>query len=163
MKIEFLKEYSNTNGVLNTIELLANEYNLMLSNVTFSIRPNAENGLLLTTEGVLGTQNIQNITIPQNVFSFNIETILALLSHEIHHVQQRTQEPIIHNKYEREFQAYYEGVFPNKFSHLPAVSENLRKQFAQKALHYFNGFEIGSELYVRYLSCKYMLEEYLIN
>ncbi len=163
MTSEFLKDYSNKHGVLKTIEVLAGEFNLLLPNVTFSIRPNAEVGLLLTTEGVLGVKEIQNITIPENVFSFNVETILSLLSHEIHHVQQRTHVPIVYNKYEREFQAYYEGVFPFKFIQLPAISDNLRKQFAQKALHYFNGFEVGSELYVRYLSDKYRLEEYLIN
>lgn len=156
-----IKEVAKAEGVLVAMKKLAISHGLNIDNVNLAIRPNAAEGIVLTTEGVVGQGAIQTITIPENVFEFKMEAVLALFAHELYHVEQRSAQPIVHNKYEREFQAYYEGVFPTKFAHLPANSIALRKHFAEKALHYFQGFEPGSVLFVQYLSQKYKLEEYL--
>ncbi len=117
--------------------------------------------LVLTTEGDFGKAKPQIIRVPENLFEFPMEMVVNMLAHETYHVAQKTADNPLLDKNEREFQAYYEGVFPEKFAHLPPCPLWLKKQLAQQALRYFAMMQPYSVMYFNYLSQKYRLEEFL--
>lgn len=105
--------------------------------------------LLLTAEGVLGGP--QTINIPRNLFDFDLSIVLNMLAHEMLHVKQKKAGAVVEDKNEREFQAYYEMLFHQVFPQIPDAPDFNRKQFAQKALEYYNRMEEGSDLKLKYL------------
>ena len=80
--------------------------------------------------------------------------MLNLLAHEMIHVGQKTKENSIEDKNEREWQAYYEMLFHEKFPQIPEVSDFHKRFFAKKSLEYYNRMGEGSELQLKYANQK---------
>ena len=93
-------------------------------------------GLLLTAEGT-EESGIQ-IRVPRNILDFDLALIANLLMHEMYHVYQRTGKDQIKVREEREWQAYHEMIFHEKFPHIPNLDNFYVKQFGNKALTYYN-------------------------
>ena len=117
------------------------------------------NSMLLTAEGALGAP--QKIMIPRNLFDFDLSIVLNMLAHEMLHVKQKKPGAVVEDKNEREFQAYYEMLFHEVFPQIPDAPDFNRKQFAQKALDYYNRMEEGSELKEKYSAKKVQVETLL--
>ena len=117
------------------------------------------NSILLTTEGVLGGS--QKIMIPRNLFDFDLNLVLNMLAHEMLHVKQKKKGAVVEDKNEREFQAYYEMLFHTVFPQIPDAPDFNRKQFAQKALEYYNRMDEGSDLKLKYAEQKMQVEDLL--
>ena len=115
--------------------------------------------ILLTAEGSLGGP--QKIMIPRNLFDFDLNLIVNLLAHEMLHVKQKKAGQVVEDKNEREFQAYYEMLFHKIFPQIPDAPDFNRKQFALKALEYYNRMEDGSELKEKYAAQKHEVEQLL--
>jgi hypothetical protein len=115
--------------------------------------------ILMTTEGNFG--EVQKIVIPKNTFEFPLPLILNLLAHEMLHVIQRTTQPYITDKNEREWQAYYEMLFHKIFPKVPENSSFHQEFFARKALEYYNRMEEGSALQHKYAAQKKEVEKVL--
>lgn len=127
----------------------------------FEFREKAEPSMIvLTTEGNFGEQQI--IRIPENSFQFPLPLMICLIAHEMVHVRQKTRQPFVMDKNEREWQAYYEMLFRKLFPNIPEVSNHYKKGFAQKAFDYYNRMGEGSELQLKYYHQKKEVEE-LIN
>ena len=115
----------------------------------FEYRDKADPSMVLfTTEGDFGKQQI--IRIPENAFQFPLPLMLSLLAHEMVHVRQKTREPFVLDKNEREWQAYYEMLFRKVFRAIPEISTFHKKAFAHKALEYYNRMGENSELQKKY-------------
>lgn len=116
-------------------------------------------GLLLTAEG--NEENGISIHIPKNILDFDLALISNLLMHEVYHIYQRTGEEIITTREEREWQAYYEMIFHEKFTQLPELSKFYQIQFAKKALTYYKTMNL--ELKEKYLDQKLKIDNLLEN
>lgn len=92
-------------------------------------------GLLLTAEGT-ETTGI-TIKVPRNILDFDLALVANLLMHEMYHVFQRSGKNQVETREEREWQAYYEMIFHEKFPNIPPLSDFYCKQFANKALSYY--------------------------
>jgi hypothetical protein len=161
---EKAKVVSENVGLENATEDILSAFGLLPQNIKIAQKPNDNpKTLVLTTEGEFGLHATQTIRIPANLFEFPKEMVLHMLAHETYHVRQKTAINPIFDKNEREFEAYYEGVFPKHFAHLPSCPKWLKKQFATQALRYFGMIEPFSVLYFRFLTQKYQLEEYLLT
>lgn len=115
--------------------------------------------ILMTTEGDFGQPQI--IRIPENTFEFPLPLMLSLLAHEMVHVRQKTREPYVLDKNEREWQAYCQMLFGTVFPNLPEISNYHKKFFASKALEYYNRMEGGGELQQKYATQKQEVESLL--
>jgi hypothetical protein len=123
----------------------------------FELREKAEPTMIvLTTEGDFGKQQI--IRIPENTFQFPLPLMICLIAHEMVHVRQKTRQPFVMDKNEREWQAYYEMLFKKIFPNIPAVSNFHKKSFAKKAFDYYNRMGEGSELQTKYAEQKKEME-----
>ncbi|MBL7887786.1 MAG: hypothetical protein JNJ52_13645 [Flavobacterium sp.] len=128
----------------------------------FELREKAEPSfILMTTEGEFGQPQI--IKIPENTFSFDFVLMLNLLAHEMVHVIQKTTQPYIEDRNEREWQAYYEMLFHKIFPQIPQPSLFHRKLFAKKAIEYYNRMEKGGELQQKYADQKEEVEQLLLS
>ena len=128
----------------------------------FEFREKAEPSMIvLTTEGNFGEQQI--IRIPENTFQFPLPLMISLIAHEMVHVRQKTRQPFVMDKNEREWQAYYEMLFRNLFPNIPEVSNHYKKSFAQKAFDYYNRMGEGSELQAKYAEQKKEVEELIAS
>ena len=126
----------------------------------FEYREKADPSMVLfTTEGDFGKQQI--IRIPENAFQFPLPLMLSLLAHEMVHVRQKTREPFVLDKNEREWQAYYEMLFRNIFPEIPEISTFHKKAFAHKALEYYNRMGENSELQKKYAEQKKEVDVFL--
>ena len=115
----------------------------------FEFRERADPSMVLfTTEGDFGKQQI--IRIPENAFQFSLPLMLSLLAHEMVHVRQKTREPFVLDKNEREWQAYYEMLFRKIFPSIPEISAFHKKAFANKAIEYYNRMGENSDLQKKY-------------
>lgn len=149
-------------SVTSKINEILNSYGLGNELISIDIKPNdLPKTLVLVTDGTLGIGQKQVIKVPENIFEFPMEMVLSMLAHECYHVAQKTVEPIVYDKNEREFQAYYEGVFPEKYKYLPVCPHWMKKQWANQALRYYNMMPVFSVLQFKYLTEKYRIEEYL--
>lgn len=126
----------------------------------FEFREKAAGLIVLTTEGDFGKQQI--IRIPENAFQFPLPLMICLMAHEMVHVRQKTRQPYVMDKNEREWQAYYEMLFRKIFTNIPEISNFHKKAFANKAFDYYNRMGEGSELQAKYAQQKKEVED-LIN
>jgi hypothetical protein len=147
--------------VINAVYWLLKKYNLNNKNLKgFEFRESAKpDFILMTTEGDFGQPQI--IRIPQNTFEFPLELMLVLITHEMVHVNQKTQKPYVLDKNEREWQAYYEMNFHTQFPQIPEISNFHKKFFANKGLEYYNRMGKGSELQQKYAHQKKQVEDFI--
>ena len=138
---------------------LLKEFDIQDSNLKeFALREKAEPSyILLTTEGDFGEKQI--IRIPENVFEFPLPLILSLLTHEMVHVRQKSHQPYVLDKLEREWQAYYDMLFHNIFPNFLEVSNFHKRLFAEKAYSYYKRMGEGSELQAKYANQKKEIED----
>lgn len=146
---------------LKAANWLLKTYNLEDENFAgFEFREKANpDFILMTTEGDFGQPQI--IRIPENTFEFPLPLMLCLLAHEMVHVRQKTQQPYVTDKNEREWQAYFQMLFGTVFPNLPEISNYHKKFFANKALEYYHRMEAGGELQQKYASQKQQVDTLL--
>ena len=126
----------------------------------FEFREKADPSMVLfTTEGDFGKQQV--IRIPENAFQFPLPLMLCLLAHEMVHVRQKTREPFVLDKNEREWQAYYEMLFRKVFPSIPEITTFHKKAFAHKAIEYYNRMGENSELQKKYAEQKKEVDVFL--
>ncbi len=159
---ENIKALAAERGVLKAAEVLLKKYKLLPENVELALKPNdAHKQLVVTTEGDFGKDLKQIVRIPENLFDFPMDMVVNMLAHEMQHISQKTGDELVLDKNEREFQAYYEGVFPKLFAHLPPSPNWLKKQLANQALRYYNQMGDGSILQEKYAEKKDQLQQLL--
>ena len=128
----------------------------------FEYREKADSSMVLfTTEGDFGKQQI--IRIPENAFQFPLPLMLSLLAHEMLHVRQKTREPFVLDKNEREWQAYYEMLFRKIFPLIPEISNFHKKAFANKAIEYYNRMGKDSLLQQKYAEQKVEVDAFITS
>lgn len=115
--------------------------------------------IVLTTEGEVG--EAQTIMIPRNLFDFDFNLVINLLAHEIVHIKQKTQEPLVFDKNEREFVAHYEMLFHTIFPQVPEMSDFHKDWFGNRALAYYNRMYAGGDLQKKYEKQKSEIESLL--
>lgn len=157
--LSHIEEYKKFGQTIDAARFLLHSYGLEDENLEgFGYRNDDKpNAIVVTTEGELGT--FQKIMIPKNLFNFDLSLVLNLLAHEMLHVKQKTHEPFVENKNEREFQAYYEMLFHNHFPQIPDAPDFNRKQFCEKATEYYKRMGEGSILQQKYAEQKKQVEE----
>jgi len=153
-----IAEFHNNGKTAEAAQWLLNIFDIQDANLKgFEFREKAEPSyILMTTEGEFGQPQI--IRIPVNVFQFPLPLILCLLSHEMVHVRQKTRQPFVMDKNEREWQAYYEMLFRKIFPNVIEISNFHKKFFAGKAIEYYNRMGEGSELQAKYAEQKKEVE-----
>lgn len=150
-------DYLNKNKlVIEALYEIMNQFGLKHSSFTgFGFREELNpKGLLLTAEGTEQT-GIQ-IKVPRNILDFDLTLVVNLLMHEMYHVYQRSGENQIIDREEREWQAYYEMIFHEKFPDIPKLSDFYIIQFGKKAISYYN--RMTDELKSKYLHQKEKVE-----
>jgi hypothetical protein len=161
---DFYKHQASQSSVLEACTALLKDNGLPVEKVSLELKPNdAPKNLVVVTEGEFGPDKPQTIKVPDNIFDFPPEMVLNMLAHEFHHVDQKTALEPVMDKNEREFQAYFEGVFPTRTPQLPQSPNWLKKQLVAQALRYFGMMEDGGPLQAKYLTQKYLLEEWLLE
>jgi hypothetical protein len=151
--------YKSHNQILEAAEYIIRSFHLDNDNLEgFGLRDDEKpNYVVVTTEG--NFRELQKIMIPKNLFDFDLNLVLNLLAHEMLHVRQKTEEPVVEDKNEREWQAYYEMLFHKNFPQIPDAEDFNRKQFAEKAFEYYKRMGEGSELQLKYADEKKRVEE----
>jgi hypothetical protein len=160
--IEFTIKIFHKNGLtVDAAELLIREYELSHPNFKgIELREKAKpDFILMTTEGEIGQTQI--VKIPKNTFEFPLILMLNLLAHEMLHVRQKSPEIALHDRNEREWQAYYEMLFHNNFPLVPDLSDYYKKAFANKGLSYYKKMGEDSELQIKYADQKNQVEDLL--
>lgn len=114
-------------------------------------------GLLLTAEGTDETGI--SIHVPKNILDFDLSLIANLLMHEVYHIAQRTGEHQVLTREEREWQAYYEMIYHDKYPHIPRLSAYYLHQFGEKALSYYQ--RMDDVLKRKYFTQKLEVEQLL--
>jgi hypothetical protein len=117
--------------------------------------------ILMTTEGQFGEPQI--LRIPENTFEFPLPLMLSLLKHEMVHVLQKTVQPYIEDKNEREWQAYYDMNFHNIYPEIVEISNFHKLFFAKKGLEYYNRMGEGSALQAKYADQKIAVENLIAS
>lgn len=157
-----VKKIADEKGVLSATETMLKKYKILPKNLELALKPtDAAKQLVVTTEGDFGKDLLQIVRVPENLFEFPMEMVVNMLAHEMLHINQKTGDEPVTDKNEREFQAYYEGVFPEFFIDLPSCPNWLKKQLANQAIRYFNQMGEGSELQTKYAERKQKLEVFL--
>jgi hypothetical protein len=103
------------------------------------------------------------VKIPRNLFDFNLDLVLNMVTHEMLHVRQKDPNSLVEDKNEREFQAYYEMLFHKIFPQIPELSPFYIKQFGGKALEYYKRMGEGSELQTKYAEQKKEVEDLIAS
>jgi hypothetical protein len=154
-----LEAYKEHNQILDAANFIISSFQLENENFEgFGLRDDEKpNYIVVTTEGDF--RGLQKIMIPKNLFDFDLSLVLNLLAHEMLHVRQKTQEPIVEDKNEREWQAYYEMLFHKNFPQIPDAPDFNRKQFAEKAFEYYKRMGEGSALQQKYADEKKEVEK----
>lgn len=163
-KITSKIEKLNTEGkTIDAAQWLLKKFDIEDENLKgFELREKAEpNFILMTTEGDFGGE--QTIRIPENTFEFPLPLMLCLIAHEMVHVRQKTREPFVMDRNEREWQAYYEMLFKKIFPNVLEISTFHKKFFANKALEYYNRMEAGGELQLKYADQKKEVEDLIAS
>ncbi|NJN55885.1 MAG: hypothetical protein HC804_14755 [Anaerolineae bacterium] len=75
--------------------------------ITF--REAIQKNIVLTTEGLIGENEKQEIRVPENIFDFPLDFVLHLLAHEFVHIEQRARLNYYATREEREFEATRQG------------------------------------------------------
>lgn len=157
--ISHIQAYKDHHQILDAANFLLHSFGLEDDNFAgFDFRDDEKpNFVVVTTEGDFG--GLQTIRIPRNLFDFDLSLILNLIAHEMLHVQQKTKKPFVEDKNEREFQAYCEMLFHNRFPQIPDAPLFNQKQFCEKAIEYYNRMENGGKLQQKYAEEKILVEE----
>ena len=160
-QLQIVNSFHELGETIAAAQFLIDEYGLIHPNFKgFELREKAKpDFILMTTEGVFGEPQI--IRIPENTFEFPLPLMLNLLMHEMIHVAQKTPENTIHDKNEREWQAYYEMLFHLQFPKIPELSNFHKRFFANKAVEYYNKMGEGSQLQVQYANQKLQIDKLL--
>lgn len=167
MKFEKIKTkieaFHNEGKTIEAAEWLLKMFDVQDDNLKeFAVREKADPSyILLTAEGDFGEQQV--IRMPENVFEFPIPLVLTLLTHEMVHVRQKTREPYVLDRLEREWQAYYEMLFHKIFPNFLEVSNFHKKFFAEKAFSYYQRMGEGSELQIKYADQKKEIEDLIAS
>ena len=156
-----LNAYKANNQLLDAAEFLMRSYGLEDDYFSgFELKElDAPNTIVVTTVGEFG--DFQKIRIPENIFDIDLNLTLNLFAHEMLHVKQKTQKPIVEDKNEREWQAYYEMLFHKIFPQIPDSPDFSRKGFAQNALEYYRRMGENSDLQKKYATQKTEVEQLL--
>nr|WP_309755598.1 hypothetical protein [Flavobacterium sp.] len=149
-QLQIVHSFHEMGETIAAAQFLIEEYRLTHPNFKgFELREKAKlEFILMTTEGALGEPQI--IRIPENTFEYPLHLMLNLLLHEMIHVAQKMPENTIHDKNEREWQAYYEMLFHEQYPQVPELSQFHKRFFANKALEYYNRMGEGSSLQIKY-------------
>lgn len=156
-----INAYKENNQILDCARFVIHSFGLENNNLEglYFIGNGEPNSILLTTNGDFG--ELQQVMIPKNLFDFDFHLVVNVLAHEMLHVRQKTQNPPMEDKNEREFQAYREMLFHEIFPQIPEVPDFNKKEFAEKALIYYKRMGEGSELQLKYANQKKEVEDYL--
>ena len=148
--ISHIEAYKSHGQIIDAAEYVLRTFGLEDANLQgFEYREEVkDNYLVITTEGEFG--ELQKIRLPLNFFDYNLALAVNLLAHEMIHVRQKTREPYVLDKNEREWQAYTENLFHKEFPQVPDAPLFNQKQFAQNALMYYNRMEKDGELQLKY-------------
>jgi hypothetical protein len=129
---------------------------------TFELREKAEaKYILMTTEGTFGFPQV--IRIPENTFEFEFTLMLNLIAHEMIHVAQKAPGNFVEDRYEREWQAYYEMLFHKTYPQVPDVPKHQQIFFANKALDYYRKMGEGSSIQEKYAEQKKEVEDFVAS
>jgi hypothetical protein len=167
MKFEKLTSKINAFHVdgktIDATHWILKKFNLETSNLkAIELREVAKpDFILMTTEGQFGKPQI--LRIPENAFEFPLPLMLSLLKHEMVHVRQKTVQPFIEDKNEREWQAYYDMNFHNIFPEIVEISNFHKTFFAKKGLEYYARMGEGSELQAKYAEQKKAVENLIAS
>lgn len=145
-----IENFKTNDQVISGLQYLLQEFELEHPNFGgFGFR-NEQNSksIVITTEGILGQKPI--VKCPPNILDFDLILVLNLLLHEMTHVHQYQLENIVHDKNEREWQAYYEMIFHIKHPQIPMLSNYHQLYFAEKALVYYSRMGETSDLQKKY-------------
>ena len=148
--LDHIETYRANDQIADAAYFLLRSYGLESENLKgFEFRKDEQpNYIVLTTEGNFDEPQI--IRIPRNLFTFKLEIVVNLMAHEMLHVKQKTAQPNVLDKNEREWQAYHENLFHEVFPQVPEAPLFNQKQFAEKALEYYKRMGEGSELQTKY-------------
>lgn len=158
-----LRAYNEHGQLIEAVEMILDVFELENPNFgQFKVQSTTDNNnLLLTAEGVLGGK--QTITIPSNLLDFDLKLVINMLAHEMLHVEQKSSVRTVFDKNEREWQAYYEMLFHERFPQVPNASNFYRIQFAKKALEYYKRMGINNPLQSKYKEQKSKVEQLLLG
>ena len=147
-----IKYLNKNNLVVEALYEIMDQFDLQHSSFTgFAFRDEINpKGLLLTAEGTEET-GIQ-IKVPRNILDFDLALVANLLMHEMYHVHQRSGNNQVIEREEREWQAYYEMIFHEKFLNIPVLADFYVKQFGAKAMTYYD--RMSDDLKQKYASQK---------
>ncbi len=151
-----IEELKSKQLITEALQEILNQFNLnhpAFKGFYFREELNSK-GLLLTAEGT--KENGISIHVPQNILDFDLALVTNLIMHEIYHIHQRTGDEIITEREEREWQAYYEMIFHEKFPQIPQLSSFYHLQFGKKALNYYKTMHL--DLKEKYALQKIKLE-----
>ena len=155
-------KYLNKNKlVIEALYEIMDQFDLKHSSFTgFEFRDEINpKGLLLTAEGSDSTGI--KIKVPKNILDFDLALVANLLMHEIYHVFQRSGKNQVTIREEREWQAYYEMIFHEKFPNIPVLNNFYIKQFGEKAISYYD--RMSEELKEKYSTQKLKLDNLLTD
>lgn len=161
--LQHINTFHELGETISAAEFVLKEYGLQHPNFKgFELREKAEPSfILMTIEGEFGQPQI--IKIPENTFAFDFVLMLNLLAHEMVHVIQKSTQPYLQDRNEREWQAYYEMLFHKIFPQIPDSSVTQRKFFANKAIEYYNRMEKDGELQKKYANQKLEVDQLIQN
>ncbi len=162
-QLQIVNSFHEMGETIAAAQFLIAEYGLKHSNFKgFELREKANpEFILMTTEGALGQPQI--IRIPENTFEYPLYLMLNLLLHEMIHVAQKMPENTIHDKNEREWQAYYEMLFHVQYPQVPELSLFHKRFFANKAIEYYNRMGKGTLLQIKYGNQKQKVDQLLLD
>lgn len=136
LKIKNTEKLQGTNSALEELLNIFEINHPNFSRIEFRDE-SKDKKVILTTEGKFGQDEKQLIRVPKNLLSFPLDFVAHMLAHEFIHIEQRARKGYNASREEREFEAYYHGVFPSKFS-LPPCPNWLRLQFCKSIEKYYN-------------------------
>lgn len=158
-----LDAYKDNHQILDAAYFLVRSFHLANDDWgQFDFRKDENKELIvLTTEGEIGEP--QKIMIPNNLFDFDFNLVINLIAHEMVHIRQKTHQPFVEDKNEREFQAHYEMLFHQIYPQVPEMSDFHKKWFGERAITYYNRMEIGGELQQKYSQQKTEIDQLINN
>jgi hypothetical protein len=155
-----LQAYLSQNQMADAVRFVLRTYGLEHPNLRqIIIEPSQKDQVLLTARGEVGDP--QDVHLPQNLFEVDEALYLNLLAHEMLHVAQKSPQMMVADKNEREWQAYHEMLFHERFLQLPTLSNFYLKFFAEKALVYYQRMPENGALQQQYAQQKATVDELL--
>ena len=148
--LQITNSYHELGETIQAANFVVEQYGIKHPNFGgFELREKAKaDYVLMTTEGTFGLPQI--IRIPENTFEFEFILMLNLIAHEMVHVGQKVSGSFVDDRNEREWQAYYEMLFHEKYPQIPDVAKHQQLFFANKALSYYIKMGENSDLQIKY-------------